>query len=37
MNEKDILSWSPEYFLDPSDFQAEANPAAFEDAHSFIK
>ena len=37
MNEKDILLWSPEYFLSPSDFHAEANPAAFEDAHSFIK
>ena len=32
-----ILSWSKEYFLKWSDFQAEANPAVFEDSFSKIK
>ena len=37
MEKKNIISWSRDYFLDWSDFQAEFNPAAFEDAHSSIK
>ena len=31
-----ILSWSKEYFLKWSDFQAEVNPAVFEDSFSKI-
>ena len=37
MSQNDTISWSEDYFLDWSDFQAELNPAAFEDAHSTIK
>ena len=37
MTQNNAISWSKDYFLDWSDFQAESNPAAFEDAHSIIK
>jgi hypothetical protein len=37
MNQNDTISWSKDYFLNWSDFQAESNPAVFEDAHSTIK
>ena len=37
MNEKDIVVWSKDYRLTWSDFNAESNPAVFEDSHSFIK
>ena len=37
MSEQNILYWSPDYFLNVNDFQAESNPAAFEDAHSVVK
>ena len=37
MNEQNILPWSKDYLLDWSDFQAESNPSAFEDATSVIK
>ena len=29
MSQNDTISWSEDYFLDWSDFQAELNPAAF--------
>ena len=31
------LQWSPDFTLKWSDFQAESNPAVFEDSHSVIK
>ena len=37
MSSGDIIPWSPEYCLNWSDFQAESNPAIYEDSHSFIK
>jgi len=37
MSENDILVWSNDSFLRWSDFNAESNPAAFEDSHSIIK
>lgn len=37
MNENDVIIWSKETFLKWSDFQAESNPATFEDSHSVIK
>ncbi len=37
MSEKNVLNWSNDSFLKWSDFNAESNPAAFEDSHSFIK
>ncbi len=37
MSQNNTISWSKDYFLDWSDFQAESNPAAFEDVHSTIK
>ncbi len=37
MNPTHAISWSKNYFLSWSDFQAESNPAVFEDAHSVIK
>lgn len=37
MNQNNSISWSKDYFLNWSDFQAESNPAVFEDAHSTIK
>ncbi len=37
MSQNNIISWSKGYFLDWLDFQAESNPAVFEDVHSTIK
>ncbi|NIM26241.1 MAG: hypothetical protein GTN97_04370 [Nitrosopumilaceae archaeon] len=37
MEIKDIISWSKDYFLSWSDFQAEPNSAAYEDSSSNIK
>ena len=37
MGENNILEWSSDYSLNWSDFQAESNPAIYEDSHSFIK
>ncbi|QUC65500.1 hypothetical protein NsoK4_04480 [Nitrosopumilus sp. K4] len=37
MNDDNIVSWSKDYRLKWSDFKAEPNPAAFEDAYSFVK
>ena len=37
MSQNNTISWSKDYFLDWLDFQAESNPAVFEDAHSTIK
>ena len=37
MSGKNVIIWSKEYFLDWSDFQAEYNPAVYEDSHSVIK
>ena len=37
MSQNTVISWSKDYLLDWSDFKAESNPAAFEDAHSTIK
>ena len=37
MSQNDTISWSKDYFLTWSDFQAESNPAVFEDVHSTIK
>ncbi len=37
MSEKNVLVWSNDSFLRWSDFNAESNPAAFEDSHSVIK
>ena len=37
MEVKNIISWSKDFFLSWSDFQADPNPAAFEDSSSNIK
>ena len=37
MSQNNVISWSKDYFLNWSDFEAESNPAAFEDVHSTIK
>ncbi|MDH5463764.1 MAG: hypothetical protein OEW49_05590 [Nitrosopumilus sp.] len=37
MSEDHVLRWSKDFFLKWSNFEAESNPAAFEDAHSTIK
>jgi hypothetical protein len=37
MSQNNVISWSKSYFLNWSDFQAESNPAVFEDAHSTVK
>lgn len=37
MSQNNPVSWSRDYLLNWSDFQAESNPATFEDAHSTIK
>ncbi len=37
MGENNVVTWSENTFLKQSDFQAESNPAAFEDSHSIIK
>ena len=37
MAESNTLEWAPEFTLKWSDFQAESNPAVFEDSHSVIK
>ena len=37
MGEKTTLEWTPNFTLSWSDFQAESNPAVFEDSHSVIK
>ncbi|GKS67642.1 hypothetical protein YTPLAS73_11890 [Nitrosarchaeum sp.] len=37
MSQKNVISWSRDYFLKFSDFKADSNPATFEDAHSTIR
>ena len=37
MGEKTTLEWNENFVLSWSDFQAESNPAVFEDSHSVIK
>tara|TARA_B110000116_G_C16662032_1_gene502219 strand:+ start:313 stop:852 length:540 start_codon:yes stop_codon:yes gene_type:complete len=37
MRSNDAICWSPDYCLKWSDFQAESNPAIYEDSHSFLK
>jgi hypothetical protein len=37
MGENTTLEWTPNFTLRWSDFQAESNPAVFEDSHSVIK
>jgi hypothetical protein len=37
MGEKTTLEWTPNFILSWTDFQAESNPAVFEDSHSVIK
>jgi len=37
MGETSTLEWTPNYALSWSNFQAESNPAVFEDSHSVIK
>ena len=37
MGEKTTLEWTPNFTLSWSDFQAESNPAIFEDSRSVIK
>lgn len=37
MSQNNAILWSKDYFLNWHDFQAESNPATFEDAHSTIK
>ncbi len=37
MGKKTTLKWSPNFSLSWTDFQAESNPAVFEDSHSVIK
>jgi len=37
MSENNTLVWSNDSFLKWSDFNAESNPASFEDSHSVIK
>ncbi len=36
MDEKDIVDWSPQKFLNWDDFKAEPNPALYQDAYSKI-
>ena len=37
MSEINVIIWSKDSFLTLSDFQAESNPATFEDSHSVVK
>ena len=37
MGENTTLEWTPDFTLKWTDFQAESNPAVFEDSHSVIK
>ena len=37
MSDINVLVWSNDFFLKWADFNAESNPAAFEDSHSIIK
>ena len=37
MSSNDVIHWSQNYCLKWSDFKADANPAIYEDSHSFIK
>ena len=37
MSENSTLQWTPDLTLKWSDFQAESNPAIFEDSHSVVK
>ena len=37
MGEKTTLEWTTNFILSWTDFQAESNPAVFEDSHSVIK
>ena len=37
MGENIVLEWNPNFTLKWSDFQAESNPAVYEDSHSVIK
>lgn len=37
MSQNNTVTWSRDSFLNWSNFQAESNPAVFEDAHSTIK
>jgi hypothetical protein len=37
MGEKTTLEWTTNFILSWTDFQAESNPAIFEDSHSVIK
>ena len=37
MGENVVLEWAPDFTLNWSDFQAESNPAVYEDSHSVIK
>ncbi len=37
MSKNLVLQWNPDFNLNWSDFQAESNPAVYEDAHSVIK
>ncbi len=37
MENKDIITWSKDYFLNWSDFKAESNPSSFEDSSSHVK
>lgn len=37
MGEKTTLEWATNFILSWTDFQAESNPAVFEDSHSVIK
>jgi len=37
MSENTVLQWDPDFTLKWSDFQAESNPAVYEDSHSVIK
>ena len=37
MGEKTTLEWTRNFILSWSDFQAESNPAVFEDSHNVIK
>ena len=37
MEDKDIITWSKDYFLNRSDFKAQSNPSSFEDSSSHVK
>ena len=37
MSDPHVLEWNNDFFLKWSDFEAESNPAVFEDSHSTIK